>query len=50
MSRKKLPLNERKIKLSISIDNDLNKKLMKITNNKSKFIERLLLIELSQYT
>ena len=49
MSIKKLPVGERKVKLSITIDNELNTKLMKITNNKSNFIEQLLLFELSKY-
>ncbi len=50
MSRKKLPPNEKKVKLSISIDNAMNTKLIKLTNNKSKFIEKLLMVELAKYS
>lgn len=42
MSRKKLPQSEKKIKISISISQDLNKKLETKTYNKSKFIEELI--------
>lgn len=42
MSRKKLPIGEGKIKISISLDRDINIKLEKLTNNKSKFIEKLI--------
>lgn len=47
MSKKKLPKLEKKVKLSITISNDLNQKLIALTNNKSKFIEALLVAELS---
>lgn len=42
MSKKQIPLEERKIKISITIDRKLNEKLENNTNNKSKFIEDLL--------
>lgn len=42
MSKKQIPLEERKIKISITIDRKLNEKLENNTNNKSKFIENLL--------
>ena len=43
MSKKKLPENEKKVKLSISIDNKINNILNLKINNKSKFIEKLIL-------
>lgn len=42
MSKKPLPLEDRKIKLSITIDRKLNEKLEKKIKNKSKYIEELL--------
>lgn len=42
MSRPKLPKEELKIKVSITISKIVNSELEKITNNKSKFIEDLL--------
>ena len=42
MSKKEIPVEERKVKLSITIDRELNEKLKNNTNNKSKFIEDLL--------
>lgn len=42
MSKKKLQPEERKIKLSISIDNLIYKNMNLITNNRSKFIEELI--------
>lgn len=45
MSKKQLPLEERKIKIGISIDRQLDNYLETITNNKSKFIENLIRIE-----
>lgn len=42
MSKKPLPIEERKVKLSITIDNKLNLKLEQQIKNKSKFIEELL--------
>lgn len=46
MSKKTLPLEERKIKISITIDRNLNSKLEDKTNNKSRYIEELLNKEL----
>ena len=43
MGRPKLNLDEKKSKLGITISQDLNYMLSRITNNKSKFIEDLLL-------
>ena len=45
MSKKPLPLEDRKIKIGISIDRQLDSYLETITNNKSKFIEKLIRIE-----
>jgi hypothetical protein len=42
MSKKSLPIEERKIKIGISLDRELNTYLETITNNKSKFIEGLI--------
>ena len=42
MGRKKIPLEEKKVKISITISVDLNKKLENATYNKSKFIEDIL--------
>jgi hypothetical protein len=42
MGRPKLKQNDKKIKLSITIDCNLNNKLSEITNNKSKLIELLI--------
>jgi hypothetical protein len=42
MSRPKLPKEEKKIKLSITLTNEINLKLENLTNNKSKFIEDLI--------
>lgn len=42
MSRKKLPPEETKIKISICLSQKLNKELEKLTHNKSKYIEDLL--------
>lgn len=42
MSKKPLPLEERKVKIGITIDRELNIYLESITNNKSKFIETLI--------
>jgi hypothetical protein len=42
MSKKSLPLEERKIKIGISIDRGIHKKIENITNNKSKFIENII--------
>ena len=42
MSKKQIPFEERKIKISITSDRKLNEKLENNTNNKSKFIEDLL--------
>jgi hypothetical protein len=44
MSKKPLPLEERKIKIGISIDRELDSYLEIITKNKSKFIENLIRI------
>jgi metal-responsive CopG/Arc/MetJ family transcriptional regulator len=43
MGRKKIPLEEKKVKISITIDVELNKKIDAITYNKSKFIEELVI-------
>jgi hypothetical protein len=43
MGRKKIPTEEKKVKISITIDASLNKKLDAITYNKSKFIEDILI-------
>jgi hypothetical protein len=43
MGRPKLKNEEKKLKLSITIDKELNDKLGSVTNNKSKFITKLLL-------
>jgi hypothetical protein len=45
MSKKTLPLEERKIKIGISIDKELNTYIESITNNKSKFIAELIRVE-----
>lgn len=42
MARPKLSKEEKKIKVSITLSNDINLKLEKLTNNKSKFIEDLI--------
>ena len=42
MARPKLPKEEKKIKLSITLANNINLKLETLTNNKSKFIEDLI--------
>jgi len=42
MGRPKLPKDDKKIKLSITLSNEVNLKLEKLTNNKSKFIEELI--------
>lgn len=43
MGRKKIPNNEKKAKISITIDAELNKKIDVIAYNKSKFIEEILI-------
>jgi hypothetical protein len=43
MSRPKLIELDKKIKLSITISREVNKKLEKLTNNKSKFIEEIII-------
>jgi hypothetical protein len=42
MSRKKIPEHAKKIKISISISQELNSELEIITYNKSRYIEELL--------
>jgi hypothetical protein len=42
MARPKLLQEEKKIKLSITLSKEINLKLEKLTNNKSKFIEDLI--------
>lgn len=42
MSKKSLPIEERKIKLSITIDRNINNILQTKFNNKSKYIEELI--------
>jgi hypothetical protein len=42
MSKKPIPINERKVKLSITIDRLLNNEMELNTNNKSKYIEDLI--------
>jgi|AntRauMFilla1563_2_1112583.scaffolds.fasta_scaffold00356_2 metal-responsive CopG/Arc/MetJ family transcriptional regulator len=42
MGRPKLNESDKKIKVSITLDKDLNDQLNKITNNKSKLIGELL--------
>jgi hypothetical protein len=46
MSKKELTPEERKIKLSITIDPLLFNKMDKLVNNKSKYIENLLRLDL----
>lgn len=48
MSRKKLPPGEGKVKISISIANELNKDLESITHNKSKYIEDLIIKDIKK--
>jgi hypothetical protein len=43
MSRPKLKQEDKKIKVSITINRETNQKLEKITNNKSSFIEKLII-------
>jgi hypothetical protein len=43
MSRTKLPELERKVKIGISINRELNELIDKTTHNKSKFIEELII-------
>lgn len=43
MARPKMKTEEKKTKLGISISNEIKDKLELITNNKSKFIEDLLI-------
>jgi hypothetical protein len=47
MSKKPLPIEEKKIKVSITIDRKVNEKLEAMINNKSKYIEDLLIVALS---
>jgi hypothetical protein len=42
MARPKLPKEDKKVKVSITLSNETNLKLEKLTNNKSKFIEDLI--------
>ena len=42
MARPKLPKEDKKVKISITLSKETNFKLEKITNNKSKFIEELI--------
>jgi hypothetical protein len=42
MGRPKLKKTEKKVKLGITISQEVNDQLKKTTNNKSKFIEELL--------
>lgn len=46
MSKKPLPIAERKIKLSITIDKKINDLLETKINNKSKYIENLIINDL----
>ena len=48
MSRKKLPIDELKVKVSITIDRELNNELEAITNNKSRYIEELITKDLKR--
>jgi len=43
MSKNKLPTEETKIKLSITLSRELNNKLDNLSGNKSKLIESILL-------
>ena len=43
MSRPKINESDKKIQLSITISREVSRKLDKLTNNKSKFIEDLIL-------
>lgn len=49
MSRKKLPKGQDKIKISITIDRKINSGIEKLTYNKSKYIEELLMKHLEEY-
>ena len=42
MSKKELPIEERKVKLSITIDRKLNQLIESKITNKSKYIEELI--------
>ena len=42
MSRPKLKESDKKVKLSITISREINKRLEKLTKNKSNFIEELI--------
>jgi hypothetical protein len=42
MGRPKLKKEEKKIKVSITLDNEMYEFLSKVTSNKSKFIEELI--------
>jgi hypothetical protein len=43
MGRPKLTKNEQKVKVSITLSKESNLKLEALTNNKSKFIENLII-------
>jgi post-segregation antitoxin (ccd killing protein) len=43
MSKKKLPIEQTKIKINVTINRELNDKLNDLSNNKSKLIETILL-------
>lgn len=42
MSKKKLPIEETKVKISITLSRELNRRIEKINQNKSKIIETIL--------
>lgn len=48
MSRKKLPIKELKVKISITISRELNDSLELLSNNKSKYIEGLIMKDIKK--
>ena len=46
--RKKLPDNEKRIRVTITLDRLLNEKLNILVNNKSKYIEDLIINDLNK--
>ena len=43
MGRKKIPTEEKRVKISITIDAKLNEKIDSMSYNKSKFIEEVII-------
>ena len=48
MSRKKLPTEELKVKVSVTIDREVNNEIELFINNKSRYIEELIIKDIKK--